>query len=180
MAVAGIYAPFVTDTAISFELSAPSPEDMAARIERLGTSLPWLVAEQAPGTGVLGYAYAQPFAARVAYRWSVETSIYVDRDAARHGVGRALYRSLLGMLRAQGYRAAFAGIALPHPGSVGFHEAFGFRPVGVFEAVGWKLGRWHDVGWWQLDLCAPGDELAEPRAIAQLTGDELDAVLGRG
>lgn len=157
-AVAAVYAPYVA-TPISFEAEPPSAEAMAARIRATLARLPWLVAVDG-ADAVLGYAYAAPFRSREAYQWSVEVSVYVAPDARTRGVGRALYEALLGELRALGYLAAFAGISLPNDASVAFHERFGFEPIGVYPKVGYKLGRFWDVGWWTLRLAeheGPGD-----------------------
>jgi L-amino acid N-acyltransferase YncA len=151
-AVVAIYAPIVESTAISFEYTVPTLADMAARITGHQPAYPWLVASE--DGEVVGYAYAGRFAGRAAYAWSVETSVYIAETARRRGVGVALYNELLDRLAATGYRQAFAGIALPNPGSVGLHERMGFTPAGVYRAVGWKLGAWHDVGWWQRPLGA--------------------------
>jgi phosphinothricin acetyltransferase len=134
----------VENTAISFEEELPGIEEIAHRI---GAAHAFLVAERA-GT-VVGYAYAGAHRARAAYRTSVDVSVYIDESARRSGVGAALYGVLLPGLRQQGYHAAFAGIALPNPASVALHERCGFAPVGVYREVGFKLGRFHDVGWWQ-------------------------------
>ncbi|MFN2544013.1 MAG: arsinothricin resistance N-acetyltransferase ArsN1 family B [Actinomycetota bacterium] len=146
-AVAAIYGPVVRDTAISFEATPPGLEEMHERIERTLREFPWLVFESEGD--VLGYAYAGPFKSREAYRWSVELSVYVDRRAQRQGIGKALMEFLLAVLERQGHAKAYAGITLPNPGSVGLFESLGFEPAGVFRDVGNKLGRWHDVGWWQ-------------------------------
>jgi L-amino acid N-acyltransferase YncA len=150
-ACAAIYRPYVTDTAISFEQSPPSAEEMAGRIRE---ALAWLVAEA--GGEVIGYAYARPFAAREAYRWSCETSIYLAAGRGRSGVGRALYEALLARLAERGFRAVVAKMTLPNPASEGLHAAMGFRPVGVHRRIGYKNGAWHDVAITQLDL-ATGD-----------------------
>ena len=142
-----IYAPVVERTAISFEEIAPSVEEIAARIDRTLEGYPYLVAERAGE--VVGYAYGGQHRARAAYRWSVEVSAYVSEGARRSGVGRALYAALLPQLAERRFHIAVAGIALPNDGSVALHEAMGFEPVGVFREVGFKFGRWHDVGWWQ-------------------------------
>jgi L-amino acid N-acyltransferase YncA len=145
-----IYAPVVRDTPISFETEPPTVEEMRQRITHTLERLPWVVCEE---RGVLlGYAYASPHRARAAYQWSVDVSVYVHAQARRAGVGRALYRSLFSLLTVQGIYQAYAGITLPNPASVGLHESFGFQSVGVYRAVGYKLGAWHDVGWWQLPL----------------------------
>lgn len=155
-ACAAIYAPSVRETAASFEEVAPSAAEMAQRIATTSAQWPWLVAER--DGAVAGYAYASRHRARAAYRWSVDVTVYVDAAHHRRGVGRALYVPLLTLLAAQGFRRACAGIALPNPGSVALHESLGFVPVGVFEATGFKLGRWWDVGWWQKPLGArPAD-----------------------
>lgn len=149
-AIAAIYAPFVNDTVISFEDVAPTAAEMAARIERLTRTHAWLVAED--GGEILGYAYGCPHRERAAYRWATEVSVYVDPRHQRRGAGRALYEALFGLLAEQGYRIALAGIALPNDASVALHEACGFEPVGVYRRIGFKLGAWWDVGWWQCDL----------------------------
>ena len=158
-AIAAIYAPIVRCTAISFETEAPTSEVMARRIAGTLTTHPWLVAEG--DNEILGYAYAGKHRERAAYRWSVDVSAYVREDARRMGIGRLLYERLLAILRAQGFRSAFAGIALPNAASVALHEAVGFRPLGIYKDVGFKLGRWHDVGWWRVglsDSALPPDE----------------------
>jgi L-amino acid N-acyltransferase YncA len=161
-ACAAIYAPSVERTAISFEEVAPSPAELGARIERLAATHPWLVAES--GGEVVGYAYACPHAARPAYRWAADVSIYVAAGRQGEGVGRALYMELFERLRHQGMRTAVAGITLPNPASIALHEALGFSRVGVLEKIGWKDGAWRDVGWWQLEL-APGGAEAPPEPL---------------
>ena len=149
-AVAAIYAPFVEETAVSFEETPPTPAECAARIARAQTRWQWLVAED-DGV-VVGYGYGSQHRERAAYRWSVEVSAYVDRAHHRRGVGRALYDALLPDLAAKGFCTAFAGITLPNEASVGLHTAAGFTPIGVFRSIGWKFDRWHDVAWYQRRL----------------------------
>ena len=145
-----IYAPAVATTVVTFEEVAPTEEEMASRIE---ASHVWLVADT-PG-GVAGYAYASRFHPRAAYRWSVEVSVYVAEPSQGQGLGRLLVDTLLEALRDRGYVNAFAGISLPNPGSVRLFESFGFSPIALQRKVGFKLGAWHDVGWWQLQLRDP-------------------------
>jgi L-amino acid N-acyltransferase YncA len=164
--IAAIYAPFVERTATSFEMEPPSAAEMAGRLRAGLAHAPWLV-EASAGGDVLGYAYASRHRDRAAYRWSVDTSVYVAEAARRKGIARALYQALFALLRAQGFYTAHAGISLPNPASVGFHEALGFRPVGVYRAVGFKLGAWHDVGWWQLPLRERTGEPAPPVPLPQ-------------
>lgn len=148
--VAEIYAPVVAGTPISFETEVPTAREMERRIASVLTFAPWLVC--ADGERVLGYAYASRHRERAAYRWCVDVSVYVRDGCRRSGMGRALYTSLFELLRLQGFYAAHAGATLPNAASVGLHESLGFRPVGVYPRVGFKMGAWHDVGWWQLEL----------------------------
>jgi len=166
-AIAAIYAPIVRDTAISFEVDPPTPQEMAQRIAATLATHPWLVAEQ--DGQVIGYAYAAKHRDRAAYRWSVDVTVYIGAQARRGGVGRALYQKLIAVLRRQGFHAAFAGIALPNDASVGLHEAVGFTPIGTYKHVGFKLGQWRDTGWWRLSLSDPSGAPAEPIAFADLS-----------
>lgn len=166
-ALQAIYAPVVRDTAISFELDPPGVDELAARLASVTRAgLPWLVDEQA-GL-VRGYAYASPHHARPGYRWAVDVSVYVGAEHRGRRVGRALYEALLGLVEAQGHVAACAGIALPNEGSVRLHESLGFHLIGVFPAIGWKLGAWHDVGWWQCPLAPRGEPPSEPLRLEQV------------
>jgi len=149
VAVAAIYAPYV-ETAISFEETAPTPEEIAARIAKSRSRWQWLVAEL--DGEVVGYAYGAQHRERAAYRWSVEVSAYVGRDHHRQGIGRALYSALFAELASKGFCNAFAGITLPNEPSVKLHTSMGFQPIGTFRSIGWKFGRWHDVAWFQLKL----------------------------
>jgi L-amino acid N-acyltransferase YncA len=148
--IQAIYAPIVRDTAISFELVPPTVDEMRQRIIKTLEHLPWIVCTSRGE--VLGYAYASAHRSRAAYQWSVDVSVYIHASTRRSGVGRAIYTSLFTLLALQGFYNAYAGITLPNPGSVGLHEAMGFHPVGIYRAVGYKLGVWHDVGWWQRTL----------------------------
>lgn len=159
-ACADIYAPYVRETAISFELEPPTPEEMVERIAAAQDRHAWLVLEE--DGRVLGYAYANRFSARPAYRWSVEVSIYLQRGLRRSGGGRRLYETLLQRLADHGYRRAMAGMSLPNEASVAFHRALGFTPVGVYRRVGWKHGGWHDVAWVQRTIADGDDPPLEP------------------
>ena len=174
-----IYAPIVRDTVISFELEPPTIAEMQCRLVTTLESFPWLVWEQEGS--VRGYAYAGKHRVRAAYQWSVDVSVYIHAEARRTGIGRALYHSLFAILRLQGYYNAYAGIALPNPGSVGLHEALGFVPAGVFRHVGYKLGEWHDVGYWQLGLQTMSSSPRIPRDISmvqQFPGWEIALAAG--
>jgi L-amino acid N-acyltransferase YncA len=158
--IRAIYAPFVCATPISFEVEMPSAGQMQERIRSTLVAHPWLVCER--DERVIGYAYASRHRERMAYQWSVDVTVYVDPATQRAGIGRALYTALLELLGSQGFFNAFAGIALPNAASVGLHESLGFAPIGVYRNVGYKLGRWHDVGWWQRPLQPPSPAPAPP------------------
>jgi L-amino acid N-acyltransferase YncA len=154
-AIAAIYRPVVEATAISFEIRAPDDDEMRGRILETLATHPWLVLER--DGRVAGFAYASRHRARPAYQWSVDTSVYVADEYRRLGLGRDLYVTLFAILVAQGFVNAYAGIALPNPASVAFHERLGFESVGIYRNVGYKLDAWRDVGWWQRPLAmAPG------------------------
>ena len=147
-AIAGIYNHYIVNSSITFEEQQVSAQQMSERIgEVQAASLPWLVKEQAGR--VVGFAYAGKWKARSAYRFSVESSVYVEHGAAGHGFGSGLYEALFAALKERGVHAIIGGIALPNEHSVALHEKFGLRKVAHFEQVGFKFGRWIDVGYWQ-------------------------------
>ena len=152
-ACAAIYAPYVTDTAVSFETEPPTSAEMA---DRIANAIAWFVLEV--DGRVAGYAYAGRFHPRAAYRWACEVSVYLALGLERRGGGRALYDVLLPHLTERGYRAAIAGMTLPNPASEGLHRALGFEPVGTYRDIGYKGGAWHDVAWTQKTL-ATGEGL---------------------
>ncbi|HEU4486814.1 MAG TPA: arsinothricin resistance N-acetyltransferase ArsN1 family B [Povalibacter sp.] len=145
-----IYAPIVDATAISFEAVVPSLQEFSARIESALSAWTWLIAEK--NGRCLGYAYGHAHRARAAYRWSVETTIYVDPGCQRQGIGRRLYAQLFSDLAALGYCNAYAGVAQPNEASMALHRSAGFEYIGTFRAVGRKFDRWHDVAWLQRQL----------------------------
>jgi L-amino acid N-acyltransferase YncA len=168
-ACAAIYAPYVDGQGTSFEERVPAAADFADRIARVSRNLPWLVAER-DGT-VAGFAYATSHRERPAYRWAAETSIYLHRDHQGQGVGKELYKALMGLIRRQGLHVALAGITLPNAASVRLHESLGFEQIGVYRRIGFKAGAWRDVGWWQLLLSPQIDgSPAEPLGPQALNG----------
>jgi phosphinothricin acetyltransferase len=166
-ALAAIYAPYVTDSPISFEEVAPDTGEMARRIrgERPGYH-PWLLADD--DGHVVGYCASSPFRTRPAYRWTVETGIYLRPDAYGRGTGRSLLEAMCELLERQGYVAVIGAIALPNPASVALHEKTGFAHVGGYRGTGFKQGAWLDVGLWQRDLAPRSAQPAEPHPFAEV------------
>lgn len=149
--VAAIYNYYIVNTVITFETEPVEAGEIAGRIEATNAiPLPWLVAE-ADGQ-VLGYAYASKWKGRCAYRFAVESTIYLDSEQTGKGIGLPLYGALIDAIRAHSMRSVIGGISLPNDASVHLHERLGFRKVGHFERVGFKQDRWVDVGYWQLPL----------------------------
>ncbi len=149
--VAAIYNGYVINDIATFEELPVTIEEMSRRIDEVrGRSLPWLVAREVGK--VVGYAYAGSWKARSAYRHTVESSVYVAADGRGRGIGTQLYSALIGKLRSRELHAVIGGVSLPNVQSVRLHESLGFQKIGEFKEVGFKFGRWIDVGYWQLLL----------------------------
>lgn len=150
-AIAAIYNHYVLSTAVTFEEQALSPEQMAERVQAVGDAqLPWLVVER--DGRIAGYAYASRWKARSAYRFTAESSVYVDSACVGQGLGQQLYVDLLKRLKQGGLHSVVGCLGLPNPASVALHEKCGFQKVAHFKEVGFKFGAWLDVGYWQLLL----------------------------
>ncbi len=148
-AIATIYNYYIANDIATFEEEPVDADIMAGRMADVaGKSLPWLVAED--GGIVLGYSYASPWKPRSAYRFSVESTVYVDAAAKSRGIGTDLYSALIAELRAHNIHAVMGGVSLPNEASAKLHEKLGFKKVAQFEQVGFKFGQWIDVGYWQL------------------------------
>jgi phosphinothricin acetyltransferase len=175
-ALAAIYRPAV-EGITSFEAVAPDGAAMASRVAATLARMPWLVCEI--GGEAAGYAYAGRHRERDAYRWTAEVSAYVHATHQRQRVGRALYTSLAAVLDLQHFATLVAGIALPNPASVAFHQSMGFTPIGVFRAVGFKRGRWVDVAWFERHLATPTVP-EEPVSLPALDRAWLSSALATG
>jgi L-amino acid N-acyltransferase YncA len=145
-----IYNYYVRETVVTFEEVPVAERDMAQRIGDVTERLPWLVCEQ--NGRVVGYAYAAAWKARSAYRFSVESTIYLSPDFAGRGMSSDLYGALIADLRSRDVHCAVGGIALPNAASIALHEKLGFVRIGQFKEIGWKFGKWVDVGYWELVL----------------------------
>jgi L-amino acid N-acyltransferase YncA len=170
-----IYAPYVLETPVTFEEIVPDVHEIVSRIEGIASQLPYLVCEM--DGKVAGYAYASDFRSRAAYRWIKELSVYIHPDFRRRNIASALYSCIIHLLKYQGITTALACITVPNPESVNFHEKFGFRKVGEFEANGFKLGQWHNVGWWEMHLDPkqhiPCDQVIPVNDIPDIIRDKI-------
>ncbi len=169
--ILAIYAPYIVNTSVTFETEVPTAGAFAERISHYLENWPWLVCEI--NGQLAAYAYASRYRERMAYQWSVECSVYVHEGFQRRAVARALYSALFPILQRQGFRNLYAVINLPNEKSVALHERMGFRHFATYEKVGYKLGRWKNVGWWRLILNEFGVEPQAPVLFNQLDKDFL-------
>ena len=168
-AILNIYAGYVRDTTISFEVEVPALEEFQKRMEQIQAQFPWLVCE-IDGV-VAGYAYASKHAQRAAYRWSADLSVYINEKYHRRHIAAALYTAIYAMLKAQGYYTVYAGVSTPNPKSEAFHLAQGFTTVGIYPNVGYKLGRWCTLTWYGLTLQVYGDAPQEPKLLSEVLSE---------
>lgn len=172
-----IYAPYIENTSFTFETEVPSVEEFAERIKTYLLNWPWLVCEI---DGVIaGYAYATRHRERTAYQWCVESSVYIHDDFQQKGIARALYTALFEILKKQGFRNVYAVINLPNDKSVTFHESCGFQYFATYENVGYKLGKWKNVGWWKLSINEYGDDPAAPIKFSDMNKDLLPDIFSK-
>ena len=177
--IAEIYAPAVVERVTSFELVAPTAEEMGSRLTRVLAHYPWLVFEL--DGKVVGYAYASTHNERAAYRWSVDVAVYVGAEVHRRGIGTALYASLFEVLALQNIRNVYAGITLPNAASEGMHSRAGFRLVGTYHHVGYKFGAWHDVAWFERAILPSVVNPPEPLSFPEIRDtSEASAALAKG
>ena len=177
VAVLKIYAPYITDTVVTFEYEVPALAEFEQRMAVVQRDLPWFVCEVGgradsgeglaagvTGGTIVGYAYASHFRERKAYDWSVDLSVYIDSDWHRQGIGKSLYTCLIEALKLQGYYNAYGGITMPNEKSIRLHEKFGFREVANYEHVGFKHGHWLDVKWYGLALAPTSVTSGQPKS----------------
>jgi len=170
-----IYAPYIENTSYTFETEVPTIDSFKERISYYLQNWPWLVCEI---NGVVtGYAYGARHRERIAYQWSVESSVYVHDDYQRRGVAQALYSALINILKLQGFRNLYAVINLPNDKSVSFHEKSGFEYFATYKNVGYKLGRWKNVGWWELQLNEYSMDPQTPLKFSEMNMTKVDEIL---
>lgn len=169
-----IYAPFITDSVITFECEVPTIEEFTKRIAKIQKRYPWLVCEY--NGSIVGYAYASQYSERAAYDWSVDFSVYINPEYHGRNIGKALYFSLFELLKLQGFFNAYAGVAVPNAKSEGLHESFGFKPIGIYKKVGYKLGSWHDVKWYGIEIAEHAFSPEKPKSIGEISSTEFDPI----
>ena len=152
-AIADIYNHYIENTIVTFEYDRVDASEIQDRIATITDSnFPWICCIDPESNELLGYAYAGPWRTRAAFRYVVESAIYLRDGLQGRGIGRKLYADLLRLLREGDFRSVIAGIAIPNEASIAAHQSMGFRRGGVFEKVGYKFDQWIDVEFWQLDL----------------------------
>lgn len=164
-----IYAPYIADSAITFETVVPLSAEFENRLKAVITGFPWLVCEEQGK--ILGYAYAAKHRDRIAYQWSVESSVYLSPDAQGRGVARHLYQAMIAILKIQGIVNIYALITVPNAKSIGLHERLGFNEFALFKKIGYKNSCWHDVLWMVLVINSHDMEQSEPLLFSDLNSD---------
>ncbi len=162
-AILAIYAEYIVNTGVTFEIEVPTIGQFRERIGRITEQFPWLVCEI--DGEIAGYAYGSKHGERAAYRWSADLSVYINEKYHRRGIATALYKAIMELLRLQGYFTVYAGVSTPNEKSEAFHSAFGFRNLGEFKNVGYKLGLWRGVAWYERPLTEYVAEPVETTAI---------------
>ena len=173
-ALLDIYAQYM-ETPITFEYTLPSQEEFAARIRDILRCYPYLVCQE--GTQILGYAYGHRYKERAAYQWGTELSIYLDKAHTAQGLGKALYQTLMELLRAQGVRTAYGCVTMPNERSERLHTGLGFRKIGIFRDAGYKCGQWHDVAWFEKALISTDAAPTPVTPLSSLPADYVRSVL---
>ena len=175
--ILAIYSTYITETSFTFEAEVPSLNGFAERIKTYLDNWPWLVCEM--DGKIAGYAYGSKYRERAGYQWCVECSVYIHDDLMRRGIAKALYTALFEILKIQGYRNVYAVINLPNDRSVQLHESCGFKWFANYEKVGYKLGQWKTVGWWQLIINDYSHEPAPPLKFSELDKKIVEKILGK-
>jgi phosphinothricin acetyltransferase len=174
-AILSIYTPYIANSSFTFEADVPATDVFAERIKTYLHHWPWLVCEV---DGIIaGYAYGSRYRERTGYQWCVECSVYIHDDFQRRGIAKALYTTLFEILKKQGYRNVYAVINLPNAKSVSLHESCGFTWLTTYKNVGYKLGKWKDVGWWQLAINEYNNEPAPPVKFSELDKKIIEKIL---
>jgi phosphinothricin acetyltransferase len=172
-----IYSSFILNTGITQETEVPTVEEFSNRINNTLQERPWLVCKI--DNDIAGYAYAGKHRERKGYQWCIESSVYLNEKFFGRGVAQGLYKALFEIVKEQGFVNVYAVITLPNKRSVAFHESFGFTYFTTYRNVGYKLGRWHDVGWWQYVVNDVKNEMKDPVLFPALNKDFVDEVLQR-
>lgn len=173
--ILAVYAPYIRNTAVTFECEVPSPEEFRNRIRNISADYPYLVCVS---DGIIvGYAYAHRQMERSAYRWNAELSVYLDGTYHRRGIGKALYGALLEILRLQNVQNVYGGVTVPNAPSEALHGHFGFTRLGTYHDTGYKCGAWHDVAWFEKSIGSHGSAPKEFVSIRELNPSAVAQIL---
>ena len=173
--ILSIYSPYILNSGITQETELPTTEGMRQRVIQNLEERPWIVCES--GGEIAGYAYAGKHRERKGYQWCIEPSVYIGEKFHRSGIATALYTALFDILKLQGFVNAYAVITLPNDKSVAFHERFGFHYLTTYKKIGYKLGRWHDVGWWEKQVNEYPTNPTDPTPFRSLDKNKVMDIL---
>lgn len=172
-----IYAPYILNTAVSFEYEVPTVEEFRKRIHNIKIDYPYIVCEE--GSEIIGYAYAHKMYERAAYQWNAELSIYMKENYTGHGIGTSMYSVLLQILKLQNVQNVFGCVTTPNEKSERLHKKMGFITSGVFHKTGFKLGEWHDITWFEKTIGERSGHVSPLRSIQEIAEDRINKILER-
>jgi len=173
--ILAIYAPYVENTSITFEVEVPGSAEFLSRLRKIKSKYPYLVA--GTGESIIGFAYAAELMERAAYQWNAGLSVYLRDGFSGCGLGTVLYRALIEFLKLQRFQSVYGVVTAPNPGSEKLHRKLGFKQVGRYEKAGYKCGSWHDVLFFEKHIGDHGDRPEPPRPVSAITDADLADIL---
>lgn len=173
--ILSVYKPYIDNTAITFECESPTLEEFTLRIQEISKDYPYIICEE--NDKIIGYAYAHRQMERAAYQWNAELSVYIDGSHIREGLGKAMYRALIDILKLQKVKNVYGGVTSPNPNSEKLHEHFGFSNLGTYHQTGFKCGAWHDVTWFEKTIGEYSDNPEPPISIKDISNEEILRIL---
>lgn len=173
--ILAIYAPYVTDSAITFEYDVPSEEEFRQRIRTISTEYPYFVCES--DGQIIGYAYAHRHMERAAYQWNAEISIYIRQGFTGKGLGKTMCQALIDLLRLQGIRNVFSCVTIPNERSAHLHHSMEFSTEGIFQNAGYKCGKWQTIAWFRKNIAPYTNEPAPFLPISRIDRQLIDSIL---
>ncbi len=175
VSILAIYAPYVTDSAITFEYDVPSEEEFRQRIRTISAEYPYFVCES--DGQIIGYAYAHRHMERAAYQWNAEISIYIRQGFTGKGLGKTMCQALIDLLRLQGIRNVFSCVTIPNERSAHLHHSMEFSTEGIFQNAGYKCGKWQTIAWFRKNIAPYTNEPAPFLPISRIDRQLIDSIL---